>query len=250
MEQNYKRQIKDYSKKPKIFDDKNNQNLNNWWFLFKKTEKLTTAIYMITDFYDDRESLKWELRTVATSFLSFITSFLRLRSLYSKNTYLVNVGGFISNITSLLEVSYETGFMSTMNFSILRNEFYTLGELMKTQLTNDNFMEEFTFPENFFKFPEKNYNKIDPVRGREGPQRASVSNGVENYKKYKGRRREEILQLLKIKGEVTIKDISTAILDISEKTIQRELISLIQEDIVERKGERRWSTYVLKNFDS
>jgi len=56
-------------------------------------------------------------------------------------------------------------------------------------------------------------------------------------------RAERIKTVLDAKPEATIKDISEVITDISEKTIQRELNSLIEKGQVIRQGERRWSRY-------
>lgn len=56
-------------------------------------------------------------------------------------------------------------------------------------------------------------------------------------------RRERILTILQAKGEATIKDISAIVTDCSEKTIQRELNAMIEENIVKRQGHRRWSKY-------
>ena len=58
-------------------------------------------------------------------------------------------------------------------------------------------------------------------------------------------RREALLDILKNKQKASIKDISTLIRDVSEKTIQRELTALIDEGVVLKQGERRWSTYSL-----
>ena len=44
---------------------------------------------------------------------------------------------------------------------------------------------------------------------------------------------------------MTKQDIAQTIRDCSEKTIQRELIALIQGGIVKKTGERRWSKYSL-----
>lgn len=54
-----------------------------------------------------------------------------------------------------------------------------------------------------------------------------------------------IKTVLEAKPESTIKDISEVITDVSEKTIQRELNSLIEKGQVIRQGERRWSKYSL-----
>ena len=58
-------------------------------------------------------------------------------------------------------------------------------------------------------------------------------------------RRERIKTIIVAKGEATIKDISEIVSDVSEKTIQRELQSMIEDNIVKRQGERRWSKYSL-----
>ena len=56
-------------------------------------------------------------------------------------------------------------------------------------------------------------------------------------------RAERIKTVLEAKPQASIKDIAEVITDVSEKTIQRELNSLIEKGQVIREGERRWSTY-------
>jgi DNA-binding transcriptional ArsR family regulator len=58
----------------------------------------------------------------------------------------------------------------------------------------------------------------------------------------RGTRIKTVLEAL---PEATIKDIAEVITDVSEKTIQRELNSLIEKGQVVRQGERRWSKYTL-----
>lgn len=52
-----------------------------------------------------------------------------------------------------------------------------------------------------------------------------------------------ILEFVRKHKNVSIKDIAKVIRGFSEKTIQRELTSLIQQGLVEKRGERRWSIY-------
>jgi DeoR/GlpR family transcriptional regulator of sugar metabolism len=49
--------------------------------------------------------------------------------------------------------------------------------------------------------------------------------------------------MIKEKGTVYIKDISTILRDVSEKTIQRELQKLVLEGKIAKKGSRRWTEY-------
>lgn len=58
-------------------------------------------------------------------------------------------------------------------------------------------------------------------------------------------RRDRIMEIIKDKGEATIKDIAQSVTDCSEKTVQRELIELIKDNQIVREGERRWSKYKL-----
>lgn len=58
-------------------------------------------------------------------------------------------------------------------------------------------------------------------------------------------RRRAIKDTLAVKGQVTIKDILEKMPDFSEKTLQRELISMINEGVVVKDGERRWRRYSL-----
>ena len=58
-------------------------------------------------------------------------------------------------------------------------------------------------------------------------------------------RRVRILKLIKDNREVTIKDIANHFPDVSEKTVQRELVSLTEAGVLKRFGERRWSRYAL-----
>jgi hypothetical protein len=56
-------------------------------------------------------------------------------------------------------------------------------------------------------------------------------------------RRARILSVIRTIGQANIKDISAVVTDCSEKTIQREVISMIDEGILGKEGERRWSMY-------
>jgi len=47
----------------------------NFQFIFKKTEKIITAIYLITNFFDPKEPLKWSLRNSLNNLLKTLTNF-------------------------------------------------------------------------------------------------------------------------------------------------------------------------------
>lgn len=56
-------------------------------------------------------------------------------------------------------------------------------------------------------------------------------------------RQEEVLKILRIRKNVTIQDIVTYVPDCSIKTLQRILNDLIFAGFVEKRGNKRWTTY-------
>lgn len=72
------------------------------------------------------------------------------------------------------------------------------------------------------------------------------SNKYLEVSKRQNNRKGEILKTLSFEEAVTIKDISEKVLGCSEKTIQRELNTLLDDGLIKRIGEKRWSKYILK----
>lgn len=61
----------------------------------------------------------------------------------------------------------------------------------------------------------------------------------------KNERQTLIIETIRDKGELSIKDLTDVIKGCSEKTIQRELITLVTNGDLLKTGERRWSRYSL-----
>ena len=87
--------------------------------------------------------------------------------------------------------------------------------------------------------------KVSPVERRVVGRRTdhSVSRAEGNVAIQS--RRVRILKLIKDNREVMIKDIVKHFPDLSEKTIQRELLSFVESGVLKKLGERRWSRYSL-----
>jgi len=221
-------------------------------FLYKKTERLTTAMYMITNLFSDNEPMKWTIRKKISDLLSFTIGY---KDLHQTNYYNFTheVKTKILEIISLLEVSSRSGLVSPMNFSIIKQEFSKLISVLEKAENKDNEnSNKSTFSNSFFNIP--NAPKIDSNNDIEKPI-TQVSDKGQNIKDIKNvsdnplvkrnYRQTVILNLIKKNKDVDIKDIAKVITDCSEKTLQRELISLIESGIIKKVGERRWSKYTL-----
>lgn len=218
-------------------------------FVYKKTEKLASAVYMITNLFSDNEPMKWTLRKKVSELVSFIINYKDSKS-SNHFDFVHNSKVKILEFVSLLEISQKGNLISEMNFSILKQEFVNLINTLET--TNLGGTEK-DISKSFFDVSDilhgQNQNRstsnFEPKRFQAAPEIKDkiVSSVNDGFKRTN--RQNIILGLIKKKKEVTIKDIAEVIKDCSEKTIQRELISFMATGIIKRTGERRWSKYSL-----
>jgi hypothetical protein len=100
-------------------------------FANKKTEKLITALYMVTDYMDSSDALRGKLRSAGVNLLSDIYK-LPLLSPVEKHHHLNTLISQVSEISTFIHISYTIGFMSEMNANILKKEFHLLSEELKS----------------------------------------------------------------------------------------------------------------------
>lgn len=223
-------------------------------FVYKKTEKLASAIYIVTNLLSDNEPIKWNLRKKMGELLSVTVNYKNISG-SNQSDFVYNTKTRVLELVSLLEIAYHAGLVSSMNFSILKQEFSNLTDafnMTRNALKESSYTQ---IPKAFFDASHesresnilKNYyteplNSLSKTAYDNTKERNVVTNTA-NFKR--SNRQNIIVSLLKKKKELTIKDISEVIRDCSEKTIQRELISFITFGVVKRTGERRWSRYSL-----
>ena len=156
-----------------------------------------------------------------------------------------------------------------MNWKILSREFENLAATIEKDENKKANEETVMLDPNFFDAPEQAsdvlYNPAT-VAHKGHPSKTTVPSvdisRVERRAEYlpdvkeirekisksednKGDRKAIITKLLSKKGGLSIKDFSQAIKGCSEKTIQRELLSMVAAGVLKKEGERRWSTYSL-----
>lgn len=225
-------------------------------FAFKKTEKLASAVYMITNLFSENEPMKWTLRRKVSDLLSFIVGYKDIKD-SNLNDYSYSVRTKILEVVSMLEVSFRAGLLSQMNYSIIKQEFSNLVDVFVVQNTQNKSTNFDSISKNFFdvvdnrhRIPTMTLASTHNLVHQEEVFNVDVSlkdkvSTNDNVVVKRTNRQNVILSLLKKKKELTIKDIAQVIKDCSEKTIQRELIAFIDSGVLKRTGERRWSKYSL-----
>ncbi len=197
-------------------------------FFQNKREKISAAIYIVTNLLSDNEPLKWKLRDISLCLLPVIF----VKDNKKSSLYETSVNGLIYKcleIISTMEVAHYAGIISKMNYSIITAEIHTLIEYFKEEIK--------TFPViNDILLDEKQTNhKLPPGN--------TIKNKKEYARKDASSRQSIIINMLQDKNNLTIKDFTKSIQGCSEKTIQRELSVLVIKGILRKEGERRWSTY-------
>jgi hypothetical protein len=256
-------------------------------FVAKKTERLTSALYLVSDLISPNEPLKTLLRKKGLSILSDMFSCAPPRAKKdTKENVFLKILVNIAEINALLRIAGTSGIVSEMNANILQKEYINLSSLLESR--RDDFChseKEVMFGDNFFdkdaKLPtigldegeSKGHDKRHPFdKGQtrvfdktfgggadkkllhENNDTAGIKQTRNNIETTFDRhikdnaiqeeRKETIVRFIKdTNGNVNIKDISTRIRGCSEKTLQRDLISLVQKGVLKKSGERRWSRY-------
>ena len=206
-------------------------------FLVRKTERLASALYVITGFMPQDEPLRNRLRVCA---LSLITQSSNPDELSHSGA-----GKFINHcaeIGTILETAQSGGLVSHMNAKLICDEYAALATFARNHHTEiverGGNVESVTIPEpQGLPIPQRHLKK--------SPLGFSNSQKTSNFesKGQQSDRKTSILNLFKDKDTISIKDAVASIQGCSEKTIQRDLLAMVRAGVLIKKGERRWSTY-------
>ncbi len=229
-------------------------------YIYKKSERLAKAIHLIGPAFFSSPALRDRLDRVAVGLIDAATEApIEARTRLSRE---------LLALSSVLSIARTSGLLSVMNAELIAREAQSLLQEVASYEEPRLFLDEAptlaelardAVSENYKQDKIQNQNDLEEIL--KGEPRAPVikkagKGTVQKKVSYKGQsigqvsdkkteRQEAILSILKSKGPSHIKDISTVIINVSEKTIQRELQELVDAGTVLRSGDRRWTTYTL-----
>jgi hypothetical protein len=224
-------------------------------YLIKKAEKLAGAVHLVTSKLDSSEPLRTELRKMCLLLLKNILLFEK------KIITDVSLESIVAECVTLLDIGRSSLLISQMNADLLRQEFVNLLPVLNALYSYER--EQVSFDQEAFLVPPVEFalDEIEQISKGQyikdsvlynsntpnpRPQSAAVKRkpkaAVDNLDSTRDRL---ILDVIKAKGEVGLKDISIFIKGVSGKTIQRDLLRLVGKGVLKKSGERRWSRYSL-----
>ncbi|MFT5179808.1 MAG: hypothetical protein ACI9GH_000123 [Candidatus Paceibacteria bacterium] len=210
-------------------------------FILKKTEKIVSAIYLVTDQLSDEENIKKTIRKSVTELLMDITLLGQLKS--SKKNYKVPVS--LYKTITLLDSAHLVGLINKSNFNVLRTEMTKL--LKEIGVHGDDSSDTLVYLKDRVMTGKSSVKDINTdkrhsdtsVLYKKDTKTKSDRAEVQNSRK------DMIADLVRNMKIVSVKDVSFKFQNYSEKTLQRDLLQLVKEGILKKEGERRWSKYSL-----
>lgn len=217
-------------------------------YIYKKTERLAKALHLIAPAFAESASLRNRIDAIAIGLVD--------AAVLPPATARTALSRELLSLSSVLSIARTGGLLSAMNAELIAHEAHALLQEIAAYEEPRLFLDEAPTLSGI----AKSALRKEPVeRAAPAPRLSSAKRSAapetashpaqghikDNEKPAIKDRREAVVSVIQSKGKVSIKDISTLIRGVSEKTIQRELAALIDSGIVVKEGERRWSTYSL-----
>lgn len=234
------------------------QKNTDFMTIYNRSYRLAAAVFMISNIMDKDEELRTKMKKLSLELVSTSVDLKDISFLDAKKL-ISNLEKISLELMSVLDIASIADLVSKMNAGILREEFQSfvsdLSKFSDNSESNKNISIKSIFSEpltsstgsNLQIADIKHQSEIDGIHKNEQKNTivSSKGNGGENHNGHKRKdlRKNTILEFIKGHNNTSIKDIVPNITGCSGKTVQRELISLINEGKIRRIGERRWSRY-------
>jgi len=199
-------------------------------YLCNRIQKITDAIYRVTDLLSDKEPMKWEVRNRAVLVFTNVIS-LRGKSFAEKNNAIHETKELINQLSALLSLFAESGTISSVNFEILKDEYGAVKKFISQEKQEQDFIK---------------FNLDEPKKSLPQPIGQTNGHSIGHIGSSSGKtRKDKILEIIKAKGEVSIGELSSVFAECSEKTVQRDLLEMVAKGVLKKEGDKRWRRYSL-----
>jgi len=223
--------------------------------VFKKTEKILSVTLYILSETDENKKTTLHIESIKAKSLRAHEVSLKTLSLqpHEQTSGLVAFQYELVSLESALTMALMSGVIAQDIFNLLHDQLDGVHRYINNHYIKQSPVTVADLTETIVEksAPQQGTNTKKKPAPQKRAQRVQIPAGdisTDAYLVYSqlSDRGERIKTVLEAKPQATIKDIAEVITDVSEKTIQRELNSLIEKGQVIREGERRWSKYSVK----
>lgn len=221
--------------------------------VFKKTERLATTVFYIMSHIPKTDSLNFFIKMLTDSLEKTLgTATLSLSFYeYEAKDKLFTLQQDLVTLETNLRVGNATGVLTDETLNLLTNDIDLIQRYLRNHFIKTTppitIQTEDSEPSKTAKKTKPKTKTYTPRKQKVIIPEGDISSDAHMVYSQLVDRTVRIKTVLEAKPEATIKDIAEVITDVGEKTIQRDLNTLIEQGEVIRQGERRWSKYSLAN---
>lgn len=204
-----------------------------------RARRATAALYRVTDTLSDNEPMKWKLRNDAVEFTDTVM-------LVNTNEHMSSEGFrrsllIADRLISKIAIMSLGGYVSKINFQVLEREYAAISDMLFKQMSDidkgQNILSDI-----YIGQYKRHSNANDSVVKKDEKASKKTSHESSSISE----RQERVVSSLAGKGWLHILEIVNLCgVGASVKTIQRDLSALVEDGVLQSKGDRRWRTYAL-----
>lgn len=221
------------------------QDEHYYKYIFKKTERIVSVVFYITQSIDEKDKHHGQITDIedtARRLHDSTIASLNVRAHVAEDSVQAVTHALVA-LESKLRVAQVMGVIAPEVLQVIDNEIDSVLRTLARYSNEDTLLaERDTAPTPSLRSTRR--PSTPPATPRVATPTTNPSTSTPSASDT-NTRRARIMTIIEAKGEVTIKDITDIITDVSEKTIQRELNAMIEDNLIKRIGERRWSKYRL-----
>jgi hypothetical protein len=209
-------------------------------YICDRIQKITEAVYRVTDLLSDKEPLKWEIREKS---VEIFTVFLGLQNKVSleRDAGLEKAENLIGQLTAVFSLFSGNRNFSSINFKILEESYEKIKKSISEEIQKDGFIKLLLDTQAIGQHNgQNNVRKAILDKPRAMPVKRIIHQ-VRNHQD----RKDKIFTIIQDKKEVTVGELSAIFKECSEKTIQRDLLEMVAKGLLRKEGDKRWRKYML-----
>ncbi len=211
--------------------------------IFKKTEKIVSVIFYVSNSVETNQNnslVMSDILEAARAAHNAVLESLEVRSHVAEDAIRKSAHTLIV-LDSKLHIAEVSGVITGAVMNVLSGEIDTVLRGMNQYLGQTTAFDDMDY--RVSRAPSRQHREVKTAHKDDSDKRVGSTSSRIAESQNELDRRERIKTVLEAKGEATITDITDIITDCSSKTIQRELNAMIEDKIIKREGERRWSKY-------
>ncbi len=247
----------------------------------EKTKKIQSAIYMVAKFIPVEDPMHYGVKKTSTDLFDLLFVKDIIDPLSCGKIFMQSVV-YVDKLIAQIETASLVGYITMMNRAVLVQTLVDMRTTV-TQYALHTMQSEsapyvpdhvayFSLPKVLLETKPAKVNSVPPAAPQKplqsvsqndmslpktptrNPEAAPIQKDIQSVKnptmsfnvsvaRPASDRQQSILSLMQKKHSINITDIVSEIKGVSEKTIQRDLMDLIQKGQIVREGNKRWSTY-------